>query len=99
MAILAPPISIHFTRKQLAWLDSRRRLGTLSRSAALRMAIDELIQQEEGTGRPGGSSSSAVAMPGPRQLELSSQAAAQSMAETPAGSQAQAESTNPTGEG
>lgn len=85
MATLAPPISIHFTRKQLAWLDSRRRLGTLSRSAALRMAIDELIQQEEGTGRPGGSSSSAEAMPGPLQLELSSQA--------------QAESTTPAGEG
>jgi hypothetical protein len=70
MASLAPPISIHFTRKQLAWLDSRRRLGALTRSAALRMAIDELIQQEEGTGRPGGSSRGGEAATAPRQLEL-----------------------------
>ena len=98
MATLAPPISIHFTRKQLAWLDSRRRLGTLSRSAALRMAIDELILQEEGTGRHGGSSSSAEAMPGPLQLELT-QSDLRAAAETPAEAQAQAESTNPAGEG
>ncbi len=98
MATLAPPISIHFTRKQLAWLDSRRRLGTLSRSAALRMAIDELIQQEEGSGRPGGSSSSAEAMPGPLQLELT-QSDLRAEAETPAQPQTQAESTSPAGEG
>ena len=85
MASLAPPISIHFTRKQLAWLDSRRRLGALTRSAALREAIDALIQQEEGSTCP-----SAPARPAatpPRQLELTSQAAAQ------------AESSNPAGEG
>ena len=96
MASLAPPISIHFTRKQLAWLDSRRRLGALTRSAALREAIDALIQQEEGSLCP-----SAPARPAatpPRQLELTSQAAAQSLAPTPARSQAQAESTNPAGE-
>ncbi len=69
MTSLAPPISIHFTRKQLAWLDSRRRLrSSLSRSAALREAIDALIQQEEGSPCP-----SAPARPAatpPRQLEL-----------------------------
>ena len=85
MASLAPPISIHLTRRQLRWLDGRRRLrSSLSRSAALREAIDALIQQEEGSLCP-----SAPARPAatpPRQLELTSQAAAQ------------AESTNPAGE-
>ena len=99
MASLAPPISIHFTRKQLAWLDSRRRLGALTRSAALRQAIDALIQQEEGTGSPAEASRSGQAVPSPLQLELTSQAAAQSLAQAPAGSQPQAESTNPAGEG
>ena len=97
MASLAPPISIHLTRRQLRWLDGRRRLrSSLSRSAALREAIDALIQQEEGSLCP-----SAPARPAatpPRQLELTSQAAAQSLAPTPARSQAQAESTNPAGE-
>ena len=77
MASLAPPISIHFTRKQLAWLDSRRRLGALTRSAALREAIDALIQQEEGSLCP-----SAPARPAatpPRQLELTASSS------TPAG--------------
>lgn len=85
MASLAPPISIHLTRHQLRWLDGRRRLrSSLSRSAALREAIDALIQQEEGTGSP----AEAAATP-PRQLELTSQAAAQSLAQT----------TTPAGEG
>jgi hypothetical protein len=69
MASLAPPISIHFTRKQLAWLDSRRRLGALTRSAALREAIDALIQQEEGSLCP--SDPARPAATAPRQLELS----------------------------
>jgi hypothetical protein len=83
MASLAPPISIHFTRKQLAWLDSRRRLGALTRSAALREAIDALIQQEEGSSCP-----SAPARPAAtptRQLELTSQAKSQAQTTTPAG--------------
>ena len=95
MASLAPPISIHFTRKQLAWLDSRRRLGALTRSAALRMAIDELIQQEEGSPCP--SDPARPSATAPQQLELTSQAAAQSLAPTLA--QAQAQTTNPAAEG
>jgi len=83
MAPLAPPISIHFTRKQLAWLDSRRRLGALTRSAALREAIDALIRQEEGSSCP--SDPARPAATAPRQLELTSQAAAQAEPTTPAG--------------
>jgi metal-responsive CopG/Arc/MetJ family transcriptional regulator len=81
MASLAPPISIHLTRRQLRWLDSRRLRSSLSRSAALREAIDALIQQEEGSGRPGGSSGSGQAATAPRHLELTSQAAAKSPAQ------------------
>ena len=87
MASLAPPISIHFTRKQLAWLDSRRRLGALTRSAALREAIDALIQQEEGSPCP--SDPARPAATPPRQLELTSQAAAQSLALSQSGPQAE----------
>ena len=98
MASLAPPISIHLTRRQLRWLDGRRRLrSSLSRSAVLREAIDALIQQEESSTCPS-DPAEAAATP-PRQLELTSQAAAQSLAQAPAGSQPQAESTNPAGEG
>ncbi len=89
MASLAPPISIHFTRKQLAWLDSRRLRSSLSRSAALRQAIDALIQQEEGTGCPAGACRSGQAVPSPLQLELTS--------ESQSGPQAQP--TTPAGEG
>jgi hypothetical protein len=95
MAPLAPSISIHLTRRQLCWLDSRRLRSSLSRSAALREAIDALIQQEEGSTCP-----SAPARPAatpPRQLELTSQAAAQSLAPTPA--QSQAQTTTAAGEG
>jgi hypothetical protein len=60
---------MHLTRHQLRWLDGRRRLrSSLSRSAALREAIDALIQQEESSPCP-----SDPARPGataPRQLEL-----------------------------
>jgi Arc/MetJ-type ribon-helix-helix transcriptional regulator len=69
MASLAPPISIHLTRRQLRWLDGRRRLrNSLSRSAALRQAIDELIQQQEGSPCP--SAPAQPAATAPRQLEL-----------------------------
>ena len=54
MTSLAPPISIHLTRHQLLWLDGRRRCGRLTRSAALRAALDALIQQEQGSGSPAG---------------------------------------------
>ena len=69
MASLAPPISIHLTRHQLRWLDGRRRLrSSLSRSAALREAIDALIQLEEGSLCP--SDPARPAATAPRQLEL-----------------------------
>lgn len=68
MASLAPPISIHLTRRQLRWLDGRRLRSSLSRSAVLREAIDALIQQEEGSPCPS-DPAEAAATP-PRQLEL-----------------------------
>ena len=43
---LLPPISFQLTPDQLAWLDERRRHGALSRSAALRHALDTLIGME-----------------------------------------------------
>ncbi len=87
MASLAPPISIHLTRRQLRWLDGRRLRSSLSRSAVLREAIDALIQQEEGSSCP--SDPARPAATPPRQLELTSQATAQSLAQT----------TTPAGEG
>ncbi len=78
---------MHLTRRQLRWLDSRRLRSSLSRSAVLREAIDALIQQEEGSSCPS-APAEAAATP-PRQLELTSQAAAQSQAQT----------TTPAGEG
>ena len=54
MTSLAPPISIHLSRHQLLWLDGRRRCGRLTRSAALRAALDALIQQEQGSASPAG---------------------------------------------
>ena len=83
MASLAPPISIHLTRRQLRWLDSRRLRSSLSRSAALREAIDALIQQEEGSPCP--SDPARPVATAPRQLELTSQAAAQAESSNPAG--------------
>jgi hypothetical protein len=46
MAHLAPPLTFTLTPRQVAWLDGRRHLGCLSRSAALRLALDELILLE-----------------------------------------------------
>ncbi|MGL6132897.1 MAG: hypothetical protein ACRC1L_01705 [Prochlorococcaceae cyanobacterium] len=42
----APPLSLSITHEQLRWLDERRRHGSLSRSAALRQALDELFRAE-----------------------------------------------------
>ncbi len=79
MASLAPPISIHLTRRQLRWLDGRRRLrSSLSRSAALREAIDALIELEEGSAHHRKASRSGEAATAHRQLELTSQAQASS---------------------
>ena len=78
---------MHLTRRQLRWLDGRRLRSSLSRSAALREAIDALIQQEEGSLCP--SDPTRPGATAPRQLELTSQAAAESQAQT----------TTPAGEG
>ena len=43
MASFAPPVSVSITEAQLAWLDQRRRHGTLSRSALLRQLLDDAI--------------------------------------------------------
>jgi hypothetical protein len=44
--VFAPPLSFSLTAQQLAWLDARRANGSLSRSAALRQALDSLIRLE-----------------------------------------------------
>ncbi len=54
MASLPPPISVQLTPRQLAWLDGRRHGDHRSRSAALRAALDALIQQEQGSASPAG---------------------------------------------
>lgn len=41
------PLSVVLSPPQLAWLDAQRQQGNLSRSAALRVALDRLIQQEQ----------------------------------------------------
>jgi Arc/MetJ-type ribon-helix-helix transcriptional regulator len=41
------PLSVVLSPIQLAWLDAQRQQGNLSRSAALRVALDRLIQQEQ----------------------------------------------------
>ena len=42
----ALPVSVSITQEQLAWLDARRRHGSLSRSAALRQVLDAVIHRE-----------------------------------------------------
>ena len=46
MSDYAMPLSISITHEQLAWLDARRRHGSLSRSAALRQVLDSFIRSE-----------------------------------------------------
>ena len=94
MASLAPPISIHLTRRQLRWLDGRRLRSSLSRSAVLREAIDALIQQEEASPCP--SVPTQPAATPPRQLGLTSQAAAQAEPQSLAHTQTQAEPSTST---
>lgn len=45
-SLYATPLSLSITHEQLRWLEARRRHGSLSRSAALRQALDELIRAE-----------------------------------------------------
>ena len=37
------PISLALSQQQLDWLDSRRKAGHLSRSAAIRLLLDDAI--------------------------------------------------------
>ena len=46
MSETALPVSVSITPQQLAWLDERRRHGSLSRSAALRQVLDAAICRE-----------------------------------------------------
>lgn len=43
VVMLSPPVSVQLTPAQLAWLDARRQRGAISRSAALRQALDDLM--------------------------------------------------------
>lgn len=44
---LAEPLSVQLTRQQREWLDSRRSPG-LSRSAVIRLVIQEAMSREQG---------------------------------------------------
>lgn len=44
---LAQPLSVQLTQQQRLWLDSRRSPG-LSRSAVLRLVVEEAMQREQG---------------------------------------------------
>lgn len=46
-AKLLPPVSFQLAAHQLAWLDSKRHRGTISRSAALRQVLDDLMTMEQ----------------------------------------------------
>jgi hypothetical protein len=43
---LAHPLSVQFTQEQLLWLDSRRSAG-ISRSAALRILVDDAMRRDQ----------------------------------------------------
>ncbi len=62
MSDYALPVSVSITQEQLAWLDARRRHGSLSRSAALRQVLDGVIRDEAlATASDRGSTSDEVA--------------------------------------
>ena len=42
---LSHPLAVQFTPEQMAWLDDRRVAG-LSRSAVLRLVVDEAMKRE-----------------------------------------------------
>lgn len=46
------PVSLVLTPSQIAWLDAERQHGNISRSAALRQALDRLIAQQQATTAP-----------------------------------------------
>lgn len=41
------PLSVVLSPPHLAWLDAQRQHGNLSRSAALRIALDRLMQHDQ----------------------------------------------------
>ena len=43
---LSHPLAVQFTPEQMAWLDDRRVAG-LSRSAVLRLVVDEAMKREK----------------------------------------------------
>jgi hypothetical protein len=47
------PLSVTLSPDQIEWLDARRQQGNLTRSAALRVALDRLILQEEAQAHSG----------------------------------------------
>lgn len=48
-AKLLPPVSFQLAAHQLAWLDAKRNRGSISRSAALRQVLDDLMAIEINT--------------------------------------------------
>ena len=44
---LSHPLAVQFTPEQMAWLD-RRRIGGLSRSAVIRLLVEEAMRREQG---------------------------------------------------
>jgi Arc/MetJ-type ribon-helix-helix transcriptional regulator len=43
---MAAPLSVSLTITQVGWIDQRRALGSLSRSAIVRQALDRFIEFE-----------------------------------------------------
>ena len=43
---LSHPLAVQFTPEQMAWLD-RRRIGGLSRSAVIRLLVEEAMRREQ----------------------------------------------------
>jgi hypothetical protein len=92
MAHLAPPLTFTLTPRQVAWLDGRRLHGCLSRSAALRLALDELILLE-------GEQQSGRQWHGPQQSHQRQPTAAAAISATTTAAATTADATAATGEG
>lgn len=43
---LSHPLAVQFTPEQMAWLD-RKRIGGLTRSAVIRLVVEEAMRREE----------------------------------------------------
>lgn len=48
------PLSLTLSPAQIQWLDAKRQQGNLTRSAALRVALDRIIQAEQAQPHSGG---------------------------------------------